>query len=131
MILPTLSTRAVALIAGLVAMGVLALVIPSCLQKQRSERAQARVEASQAAAASESAKDAIGTQGAANDRATASEATTRSNERTIRDAQGSTDAVNPAVRDAGFASLCARKSFRDSPSGKLRCDPAAVVEGRR
>ena len=126
-----IAARTLALIAGIIALVVLAMWVPSCIQKQRSVAAQARTDAAQAGAAQNSAADAIAVQGAANERQINSEATTRSNERTIRDAQGANDAVNPAVRNAGFDSLCRRASFRNSPSGKLRCHIAADMETRR
>ncbi len=103
----------------------LALVIGTAVfmtqcQKGRNEAAQAKVDRSQADAFTNSAADAVNTQGAANARETESDALTRSNERTIRDAQGSTDKVNPAVRDAGLDSLCKRPSYRDSERCRLR-----------
>lgn len=123
--------RTIALIIGvLVLIVAVSLTVRSC-DKRRAEHAQNKVDQAQGDAFQNSATDAVTTQGEANKREADSEAMTRSNERTIRDAEGSTDAVNPAVRDAGFASLCKRPSFRNSPTGRLRCPPAARVEKGR
>jgi Flp pilus assembly protein TadB len=86
-------------------------------QLSRSRAAQSRVEASQAAAASNSAADAVNTVAASGEREAASEALTRSNERDIRNAQGSTASVDPAVRDAGLRALCMRRAY----SSDARC----------
>lgn len=122
-------------IAALVLVVVAVLILlwgPAACQKIRSLTAQGRMDKEQSGAFHNSAADAVGTQGEANKRESESEATTRSNERTIRDAEGANDAVNPAVRDAGFASLCKRASFRNSPTGRLRCPaPGGVEKGRR
>jgi type II secretory pathway component PulM len=102
---------------------VVGLTVRSC-DKRRSQAAQHKVERAQTGALTNSAADAVNTVGNVSTNAASSEALTRSNERSIRDAEGSSDKVNPAVRDAGFASLCKRASFRNSPTGKLRCAPA-------
>ncbi len=100
-------------------------------QKSRNEDAQAKVDRSQADAFTNSAADAVNAQGAANAREAESDALTRSNERTIRDAQGSTDKVNPAVRDAGLDSLCRRPSYRDSERCRMRGAAARGLEEGR
>ena len=116
---------------------VLALVVflllwgPAACNAIRSLTVQNRVNQGQSDALTNSARDAIGTQGDVAGNATASEDTTRSNERNIRDAKGADAQVDPAVRDAGFASLCKRPSFRNSPSGRLRCPAASGVAPAR
>jgi FtsZ-interacting cell division protein ZipA len=120
-----LSTRIIAMIVGAVLLlGIIAFGVHSCDQR-RSKAAQSRVNDAQSGAFQNSAGDAVATQGAVNQRTSDSEATTRSNERDIRNAQGADDAVNSGVRDAGFTSLCKRPSFRNSPTGRLRCPPAS------
>ncbi len=114
MILPTLSTRAVALIAGLVAMGVLALVIPSCLQKQRSERAQARVEAAQGSAFQNSASDAVGTLDGTQGNALASEQTGDQHETAIRAAPGNAP-LAPSINRAARRGMCDYRANRNKP----------------
>lgn len=103
---------------------ILLLVTLGQCEKRRNEGAQSKVDRGQADAFTNSAADAVNTQGAANAREADSEALTRSNERTIRDAQGSTDPVNPAVRDAGLDSLCRRPAYRDSERCRMRVTPA-------
>lgn len=100
------------------------LQVRSCsLAKQRA--AQSKIDRGQAGAARESAKDAIQTQGEVSERGAASEDLTRTNEKEIRGAEGSTDPVNPAARDAGLASLCRRPAYRNHERCKLRVpDPA-------
>jgi hypothetical protein len=125
-------TRQIAMLIALVIL--IAFVVfagPAACQKIRSLAAQGRVTAAQGSAYQNSAADAVATQSGANERQSESEATTRSNERTIRDAKGADAAVDPAVRDSGFASLCKRPSFRNSPTGKLRCAPASGVAKAR
>jgi hypothetical protein len=114
-----LTARAVFFIVGIVVM-VLAIVfaVHSC-DVRRSKAAQSRVEASQAQAASNSAADAVNTVAASGAASAASEDLTRSNDRDIRAAQGSNQAVNPAARDAGISALCRRKSYANDP----RCHP--------
>jgi hypothetical protein len=93
-------------------------------QKRRSEAAQARVERSQAEAASKSAEDAIGTVRRSGESEKASEELTRSNEKEIRNAEGANDPVNTAVRDAGLRSLCRRPAYRNHERCKLFVAPA-------
>lgn len=111
--------RVIGLIGGVIVLIIAAgLFVRSC-DKRRSEAAQARVERGQAGAASESAKDAIGTVRASGEAEKASEELTRSNEREIRNAEGANDPVNPASRDAGLRSLCRRPAYRDNAKCKL------------
>ncbi len=115
MTFPQPTPRAIGLILGLIVMAFLAFYIPSCLQKQRSQRAQARVDASQAQAASESAKDAIGTVARSGEAQAASEQLTRDNERAIREAPGADAKVSGEVQQAGLVALCRRESYRNAP----------------
>lgn len=111
--------RLSARVIGLIVAAVLLIVaigfgVHSC-DKRRSAASQARVERSQASAASNSAADAVGTVAASGEAAAASEALTRSNEQQIRAAEGSTDKVKPAVRDAGLQALCRRAAYKNDP----------------
>jgi hypothetical protein len=117
----TLATRAILLTLGIVAL-VLAVgfTVRSC-DKRHSQAAQSRVEGAEDGAFANSAGDAVNAVSGVGQNEAASDSLTRSNERSIRDAEGSTDKVNPASRDAGFASLCKRPSFRNSATGRLRC----------
>ncbi len=116
--------RVAAFVVGLIALVlVTGLLVRSC-DARRSRAAQARVERSQTDAASNSAADAIGTVAKAGEATAASEAMTRENERTIRDADGANDKVKPGVRDAGIASLCRRPVYINSERCKLLKHPA-------
>ncbi len=127
----SIAGRLVAMVVGgLFLLAVISFGVTQC-QKRRSQAAQGRVNAEMGSAYQNSVTDAVAAAGEANKRETESEALTRSNERTIRDAQGANDAVNPGVRDAGFASLCRRPSYRNSPDGRVRCAPAPGVAQRR
>lgn len=105
--------RTIALIAGLIALAILAAVIPSCLQKQRSERAQTRVDAAQTGAVLESGMEASNAQAgiATNDMATG--ALGRTNAEDIRNAEGSNLVVPDAARAAWLRSICKRKANAD------------------
>lgn len=83
-------------------------------QQARQKAAEARVERSQAGAAQDSAKDAVATVRASGEAERRSEELTRTNEQEIRNAKGADAVVDPAVRDAGFASLCRRSAYSDS-----------------
>ena len=87
-------------------------------QNQRSKGAQARVERSQAEAASNSAADAVGTVARSGEASAASEALTRDNEGKIRAADGANAPVNPAARDAGITALCKRQAYQSDPRCK-------------
>lgn len=109
-----LATRTLALIAGIVLIVVLATAVPACVAKWRSERAQSRVDASQAQAASNSAADAINTVAASGEREAASEDLTRDNARDIANSPGAKDRVNSGVDLAGRKALCRRPSYINS-----------------
>lgn len=113
-----LSARVIAMIVGVVLLVILVWAAFHFWEKSRSQGAQSRVERSQADAASNSAADAIATVEASGARETASESLTRENEANIRAANGASDAVNPAVRDAGLAALCRRAAYRNDPRCK-------------
>jgi hypothetical protein len=114
---------------------VLALVIivagPAACDRIRSLRAQNELNQDQGKALGNSAIDAINTQGAAAERERESEELTKSNEKEIRDAEGSNAPVNPAARDAGLRSLCRRPAYRDSERCRLLNSPPAGVAPRR
>jgi hypothetical protein len=117
--MPSLSARVIAMIIGAALLIVgLALLVHSC-DVRRSKAAQSRVDRGQAGAFANSASDAVGTVAASGGREAASEDLTRSNDRDIRAAQGSSDKVNPAARDAGLAALCRRQAYRNN----RRCKP--------
>lgn len=106
------------IVGGLVLFAVAGFGLYQC-DKRRNEAAQSRVERGQAGAASESAKDAIGTVTAAGERETASEGLTRDNEREIRGADGAQDRVKPGVDVAGRQALCRREAYRNDPKCKV------------
>jgi hypothetical protein len=117
-----------------IAAAILALVLliagPPACNKMRSMAAQARLQEEQMDAQGNSARDAIATQGAASARERASEDLTRTNEEEIRNAQGASDPVNPAARDAGLRALCRRAAYRDSERCRMfRTDPAGLGAG--
>jgi Flp pilus assembly protein TadB len=118
-------TRQIGAIVALVCLVILLLIGGVAYWRHvHAEKTAARVEAAQSGATIESAKDAIGVQSnvAANEQAAAD--LTRSNEKEIRDAKGADQAVDPAVRDAGLASLCRRPSYHNSRRCQLRQPPA-------
>lgn len=105
--------RLIGILAGLVLLiAVVGFGVRSC-DKRHARAAQARVERSQAEAASNSAADAVSTVAASGEASAASEALTRSNEQQIRAAQGANDKINPAARDAGIGALCRRKAYEN------------------
>lgn len=114
-----LGAKAIAVIAVALLLVAFLLFGPAACRKYQSMRAQNRLNTEQTGALANSAADAVKTQGEANKRETDSEATTRENEKEIRNAEGASDAVNPAVRDAGIRSLCKRPAYRDSERCKL------------
>ena len=95
------------------------IAAPAACNKIRSMGAQSRVDKGQIEALSNSAVDAIGTQGASAARERASQTLTRANEKEIRNAKGADAQVDPAVRDAGLRSLCRRAAYRDSERCRL------------
>lgn len=113
------ATRVVAMvIAGIFLLLVIGFGVRQC-QKNRSAASQARVERSQAEAASESAKDAIGTVSEAGKREAASEDLSRTNEKEIRNAEGAKERVGSDVDLAGRRSLCRRAAYRDDPKCRM------------
>lgn len=94
---------------------VAAIMVPSCVSKWRSERAQSRVDASQAQAASNSAADAINAVAASGGREAASEDMTRANAGEIRNAQGADVRAGAGVDLAGRRALCRRPAYKDDP----------------
>lgn len=116
--LERLSARVIAIIVGVIALIlIVGFTVRSC-DKRRSQAAQERVERSQAEAASNSAADAIGTVARSGQDEAASEALTRSNEKSIRAADGANAPVNPAARDAGITALCKRQTYQSDPRCK-------------
>jgi Flp pilus assembly protein TadB len=113
-----LSARVIAIIVAAVVAVLVVWAAFHFWEKSRSQGAQARVDTAQSGAASNSAADAIGTVAASGARESASEDLTRQNEVNIRAANGSGDAVNPAVRDAGIQALCRRAAYRNDPRCK-------------
>lgn len=111
------------IVGGLFLLALIGFGLNQC-QKRRSEAAQARVERSQAEAASESAKDAIGTVSEAGKREAASEDLTRTNDKEIRNAEGASERVGSGVDLAGRRSLCRRAAYRDDPKCRMFNPPA-------
>lgn len=121
--MPTLPAWVTAKLIGVI-VGVLVLTIAVSLfvrscDKRRSEAAQARVERSQAEAASTSAADAVNAVERSGEASRASEELTRNNERDIRNAQGASDRVNSGVDLAGRKALCKRAAYRNDPKCKV------------
>lgn len=107
--------KAIVLVGALLAL-VLATVIFTRSCDSRADRAaQARLEREQSKAASDSARDAIGTVTRRQGQETASENLTRDNERDIRAAPGAGERVNSGVDVAGRRALCKRAAYRDDP----------------
>lgn len=78
----------------------------------------------QMGALTNSAADAVNTQGAANARERASEDLTRSNEREIRNAQGADTAVGSDLNAAGLRAQCRRAAYRHTERCRLLRAPA-------
>lgn len=119
--MPKLTLRLAAVILAAVAALAAAWWVYSALTA--NPKAEARLSRNQAQAASESGSDAVNTVGAAGDREAASDALTRSNERTIRNAEGADAAVAAPARDAGLRSLCQRRAYRGKPECLQYADP--------
>jgi len=116
--LTNISMRVVGLIVGgLILLGLVLFTFHQC-SKQRSQAAQARVERSQAEAASNSAADAINAVTGVGSNQAASEELGRANEKDIRAAQGAGDRVGAGVNAAGRAALCKRKAYTNDPKCK-------------
>lgn len=105
-------------VAGLLIVGLVLITLSQC-DKRRSQAAQARVERSQAEAASKSAADAINAVTGVGANQAASEELGRTNDRDIRSAPGASDRVNSGVDLAGRKALCKRKAYVDDP----KCAP--------
>ena len=99
---------------------VMAFAGPAACRKINAEAARARLGEATAKAASRNGQDAVATVGAAARREQQSDALTQTNEKEIRDAQGANAPIDPAVRDAGLASLCRRAAYRDHQRCRLR-----------
>ncbi|HEU4804199.1 MAG TPA: hypothetical protein VFS91_00060 [Nitrobacter sp.] len=99
------------------------LYVRSC-QQANQRAAQSRIDRSQAGAARESAADAINTVSGVSENQAASEGLTRSNRDEILKAEGASDRVNPAVRDAGLRALCRRKAAANDPRCGVQPAPA-------
>jgi ABC-type protease/lipase transport system fused ATPase/permease subunit len=113
-----MGAKLIAIVVGaLVLVAVVGLTVRSC-DKRRSQAAQARVERSQAEAASNSAADAINTVTGVGSNQAASEDLGRTNERDIRAAEGANERVGAGVNAAGRAALCKRAAYRDDPKCK-------------
>jgi Tfp pilus assembly protein PilW len=114
-----ISTRIIAMVVGVIVLiVVVGLFVRSC-DSRRSAASQARVERSQAEAASNSAADAIGTVAKAGEAERASEDLTRSNERDIKAAPGANERVNSGVDVAGRKALCRREAYKNSEKCKI------------
>ncbi len=85
-----------------------------------SPKAEAKLGRNQAEAAAASGSDAVNAVGEAGKREADSDALTRDNERSIRDAEGSDAKIATPARDAGLAALCRRAAYRDSPACRMR-----------
>lgn len=119
------------LVGKLVLVGLVFAVIlfgVSQCNSARQAETEAEISEGQAGVAAANSDDAIGTIGGVADRAGESDDLTRSNADAIENAEGSGDAVNPAVRDAGLDSLCERAAYRDVEQC-LRRAAAGGVEG--
>lgn len=115
-----ISYRIIGAVVGVIALIVaVGLFVRSC-DARHSRAAQERVAHSQAEAQQQSAEEAINTVAAAGQREAESEALSRSNEKDIRNAEGSDAAVNPAARDAGIRALCLRNAYRNDPRCRVQ-----------
>lgn len=83
-------------------------------------KAEAELAGNQVEAVQRSAEDAIDTVGAAGDREAASDALTRSNDRDIRNAEGSSTIVAAPADKAGRAAVCRRLANRNDPACRVR-----------
>lgn len=90
------------------------LFVRSC-QAERGAKTAEKVAQGQAQAAQQSGKDAVDTVGKRAAEKAEADKITKENADAIDQAEGSRDAVNPAVRDAGLRSLCRRPEYRRNP----------------
>lgn len=95
--------------------------VRSC-QQSAQHAAESRLQQGQMGALSNSAQDALATQGNVAANATASEDLSRTNAEEIRNAKGADARVDPAANAAGLRALCRRAAYRDSPKCRVR-DP--------
>lgn len=100
-------------IAGVVVVVLVLALISQCSATRQADTKAELGEAS-AEASAENAADAIETAGEHAGRVQEAERLTRENADAIGNAEGSGDAVNPDVRDAGLDGLCKRASYRDT-----------------
>jgi hypothetical protein len=114
-----LSARLIALIVAVVALILIVLAAFHFYEKSRSQGAQSRVNAGQQGAFQNSSVDAVSTISNAAANEAASDELTRKNEEDIRNAKGSSAAVDPAARDAGLRALCLRGAYRDDPKCRV------------
>ena len=116
----SISARLLGMIAGVILLIVAVTLLTRSCDKRRSQGAQSRVDASQGQAAANSSADAIGTVSRSGEAQAASEAQSRQAEQEIRAAEGASQSVNPAVRNAGIQALCRRATYKDDPRCKAR-----------
>jgi len=112
-----------AIIIVFAAVVAIAVIGPAACNKIRSQGAQNRLNEGQTGALTNSAADAVATQGKANARERSSEDLTRSNDRDIRNAEGASDQAKPAVDSAGRRALCLRDAYRDRPECRVQPTP--------
>lgn len=105
----------ITLIAGIFA-------VRSC-QSARTAQTREKLATGQAGAAIESGADSVNTIGNRMDADAATDTLTRTNDDAIRNAQGADAPVDPALRDAGLASLCRRAAYRGQPKCLQYTDP--------
>lgn len=79
----------------------------------------------QQGALTNSAADAVNTQGAANARERESEDLTRSNAREIHNAKGADAAVDPDLNAAGLRAQCRRAAYRDTERCRMFRTPSS------
>lgn len=82
-------------------------------------KAEARLGRNTTEAAQQSGQDAVNTIGAAGEREAASDALTRSNDRDIRNAEGSSTIVAAPADKAGRAAVCRRLANRNDPACRV------------
>jgi hypothetical protein len=110
-----LGSLATKIIGGLLVVAlILGILWLNGCEKRRSIGAQQKVERSQGEAASNSARDAIATQGQVNANEQASSDLGRQNEGQIRGSEGANVVVAPGVSSAGLESLCRREAYKNS-----------------
>ncbi|HET9355150.1 MAG TPA: hypothetical protein VFO42_03185 [Sphingomicrobium sp.] len=118
--IPDLARRFAPWLALALAALVLALAGPAACKRSARIAAEQRVERAQRDAGADSARDAIATAAAANERERRSDDITIRNHQEIRNAQGADMAVDPHATGAGLDGLCRRAAYRDSERCRLR-----------